>query len=129
MSHFLSELSCDLSVFMSRSISISVCVSIYLSACFSHCLFFCPTVFPPTSDLSVLLSCALLSMLLPGYQAVSHNVIALMCVRKCNSKLRLAFRSSAAILMERNSFSLSNQSRRDVGFVSCIYGERSAANP
>ena len=45
------------------------------------------------------------------------------------SKLWFAFGSSAAILMERNSFSLSNQSRRDVGFVSCIYCERSAANP
>ena len=67
--------------------------------------------------------------LLPGYLGVSHNVIALKCVRKCKSKLRFAFGSSAALLVERNSFSLSNQSRRDVGFVSCIYGERSAANP
>ena len=66
--------------------------------------------------------------LLPGYQAVSHYVIALMCVRNCNSKVRFVFGSSPAILIERNSFSLSNQSRRDVGFVSCIYGERSAAN-
>ena len=67
--------------------------------------------------------------LLPGYQVVSHYVITLMYVRKCYSKLRFAFESSAAILIERNWFSLSNQSRRDVGFVSCIYGERSAATP
>ena len=59
---------------------------------------------------------------------MSHYVIALVCVRKCNSKLRFAFGSSAAILIERNSFSLSNQSQRDVGFVSCIYGERSSTS-
>ena len=110
LSHFC--LNClAISLSLCLALYLYLCVCVYLFVClFSHCLFFCPTVFPPTSDLSVLLSCALLSiyflLLLPGYQAVSHNVIAWMCVRKCNSKLRFAFRSSAAISMARNSFSL-----------------------